>query len=99
MLLMVGLNALVTEKGINNTMKGYLGELKLSIPWSDLKTKPLKAYIDNLHILAVPKATADYDPVEEDEAIQAAKQKKLSDAEKLALNRKTNGNLGYVSAT
>lgn len=37
-------------------LSGYLGELKLIIPWSNLKTKPVKVFIENVYLLAAPKS-------------------------------------------
>lgn len=34
---------------------GHLGELTLSIPWSNLKTKPVQVYIKDVYVLAVPR--------------------------------------------
>lgn len=34
--------------------EGYLGELTLSIPWSNLKGKPCKINIDNVYLIALP---------------------------------------------
>jgi vacuolar protein sorting-associated protein 13A/C len=38
-----------------DVLEGYLGELTLSIPWSNLKNKPVKVYINNVYLLAVPR--------------------------------------------
>jgi vacuolar protein sorting-associated protein 13A/C len=38
---------------------GYLGELTLNIPWSNLKNKPVKVFINNVYLLAVPKAESE----------------------------------------
>lgn len=37
-------------------LSGYLGELTLIIPWSNLKTKPVKVFIENVYLLAAPKS-------------------------------------------
>ncbi|TPX68863.1 hypothetical protein SpCBS45565_g02841 [Spizellomyces sp. 'palustris'] len=68
-------------------LEGYLGDLTLSIPWNDLKNKPVKIFINNVYVLARPKAAGDYDPIEEDERMQKAKQERLETAE-MILNRK-----------
>ncbi|KAI8912336.1 hypothetical protein DFJ77DRAFT_511881 [Powellomyces hirtus] len=67
-------------------VEGYLGDLTLSIPWNDLKNKPVKIFINHVYVLARPKAAADYDPIEEEEAEQKAKLQKLETADML-LNR------------
>jgi vacuolar protein sorting-associated protein 13A/C len=38
-----------------DVLEGHLGELTLSIPWSNLKNKPVKVYINNVYLLAVPR--------------------------------------------
>ncbi|KAJ3171453.1 hypothetical protein HDU88_007532 [Geranomyces variabilis] len=65
---------------------GYLGDLTLSIPWNDLKNKPVKIFINHVFLLARPKAAAEYDPVEEEETAYKAKLQKLETAD-LLLNR------------
>ncbi|KAI8929325.1 hypothetical protein BC831DRAFT_410850 [Entophlyctis helioformis] len=74
-----------------DVLDGYLGDLTLSIPWSDLKNKPLKVEIKNLHILAMPKASVEYDPVEEEERLQNIKKQKLAAAEEMLLRTKNAG--------
>ncbi|KAK0532867.1 Vacuolar protein sorting-associated protein 13 [Tilletia horrida] len=67
--------------------EGYLGDLTLSIPWSNLKGKPVRVLIENVYLLAAPKnAAAEYDEKEEEERAQAAKQEKLASAELLGRN-------------
>lgn len=34
---------------------GYLGELTLIIPWSNLRNEPVKVIIDHVYLLAEPK--------------------------------------------
>lgn len=61
-----------------------MGALTLSIPWSNLKGKPVRVLIDNVHLLAEPKnASIEVDEAEEEERAQAAKQEKLANAELL----------------
>ena len=60
-------------------LDGCVGSLTLSIPWSDLKGKPLKIGIRDVYILAVPQGSREYDPEAEQEEELAAKQKKLHD--------------------
>ncbi|OAJ41917.1 hypothetical protein BDEG_25446 [Batrachochytrium dendrobatidis JEL423] len=74
-----------------DVIDGSLGELTLSIPWSDLKGKPLKVAINNLYILAAPKASADYDPVDEEKNAQILKKKKLAAAEQMLSRAKSSG--------
>ncbi|PWN25799.1 DUF1162-domain-containing protein [Jaminaea rosea] len=64
--------------------EGYLGALTLSIPWSNLKGKPVRVLVENVHLLAAPKnASVEVDEEEEEERAQAAKQEKLANAELL----------------
>ncbi|WFD35586.1 Vacuolar protein sorting-associated protein 13 [Malassezia cuniculi] len=65
--------------------EGYLGQLTLSIPWSNLKGKPVRVLVENVSLLAVPRdASVEVDPVEEDKREQALKQERLQQAELLA---------------
>ncbi|KAF9431274.1 hypothetical protein BGZ94_003589 [Podila epigama] len=63
---------------------GYLGELTLSIPWSNLKNKPVKVYINNVYLLCVPKSESEFDPEEEAARAQALKEDRLANAELLS---------------
>lgn len=64
--------------------EGYLGDLTLSIPWSNLKGKPVRVLVENVYLLAAPKeASAEVDEDEERERAEAAKQEKLANAELL----------------
>ena len=67
--------------------EGYLGDLTLSIPWSNLKGKPVRVLVENVFLLAQPKAaSADINEEEEEARAQAAKQEKLANAELLGRN-------------
>ncbi|CAI2166885.1 9593_t:CDS:10 [Funneliformis geosporum] len=66
-----------------DVLEGYLGELTLNIPWSNLKNKPVKVFINNVYLLAVPKAESEYDPEEDERRAQQLKQEKLANAELL----------------
>ncbi|WFD18280.1 Vacuolar protein sorting-associated protein 13 [Malassezia caprae] len=64
--------------------EGYLGQLTLSIPWSNLKGKPVRVLVENVSLLAAPRdASVAIDEAEEDERCQAVKQQKLAQAELL----------------
>ncbi|KAG0208228.1 hypothetical protein BGX33_006369 [Mortierella sp. NVP41] len=67
-----------------DVIEGYLGELTLSIPWANLKNKPVKVYINNLYLLCVPKGESEYDPDEEAARAQALKEDRLENAELLS---------------
>ncbi|KAK9446960.1 uncharacterized protein V1518DRAFT_387785 [Limtongia smithiae] len=64
-------------------LQGHLGELTLQIPWSNLKNKPVKVFIEDVYLLAVPKANQEYDEAEEERRKQLVKLEKLEDAELL----------------
>jgi vacuolar protein sorting-associated protein 13A/C len=73
-----------------NVVEGHLGSLTLSIPWSNLRGKPLKVQIEDVFLLAAPKEDADYDAEEEDRRAHAVKMEKLDSAE-LLKERSTEG--------
>jgi vacuolar protein sorting-associated protein 13A/C len=73
-----------------NVVEGHLGSLTLSIPWSNLRGKPLKVNIEDVFLLAAPKEDADYDAEEEDQRAHAVKMEKLDSAE-LLKERNTEG--------
>jgi vacuolar protein sorting-associated protein 13A/C len=73
-----------------NVVAGHLGSLTLSIPWSNLRGKPLKINIEDVFLLAAPKEDADYDADEEDRRAHAVKMEKLDSAE-LLKERNTEG--------
>lgn len=73
-----------------NVVEGHLGSLTLSIPWSNLRGKPLKVNIEDVFLLAAPKEDADYDAEEEDRRAHAVKMEKLDSAE-LLKERNTEG--------
>ncbi|BFZ60577.1 Vacuolar protein sorting-associated protein 13 [Saitoella coloradoensis] len=67
--------------------EGYLGSLTLQIPWSNLKGKPVKVLIEDVFLLANPKADQEYDEADEERRAQALKQEKLDSAELLGGSR------------
>ncbi|KAA8648687.1 hypothetical protein EYZ11_008781 [Aspergillus tanneri] len=66
-----------------NVVEGHLGELTLSIPWSNLRGKPVKVDIEDVFLLAAPKEDVDYDPEEEERREHAIKMDKIESAELL----------------
>ncbi|KAL5336775.1 hypothetical protein BJX70DRAFT_400270 [Aspergillus crustosus] len=64
-----------------NVVEGHVGELTLSIPWSNLRGKPVKVDIEDVYLLAAPKEDVDYDPEEEDRRAHAIKMDKIDSAE------------------
>ena len=66
-----------------NVVEGRLGELTLSIPWSNLRGKPVKVNIEDVFLLAAPKEGDEYDADEEEKRAVAVKLEKLESAELL----------------
>jgi vacuolar protein sorting-associated protein 13A/C len=66
-----------------NVVDGRLGELTLSIPWSNLRGKPVKVNIQDVFLLAAPKEEDQYDADEEEKRAVAVKLEKLESAELL----------------
>lgn len=66
-----------------NVVEGHLGELTLTIPWSNLRGAPVKVYIENVFLLASPREEAAYNEEEEDRRKQRIKIEKLDSAELL----------------
>ncbi|KAJ5899161.1 hypothetical protein N7495_003905 [Penicillium taxi] len=66
-----------------NVVEGHLGQLTLSIPWSNLRGKPVKVDIEDVFLLAAPKEDADYDAEEEDKRAHTLKMEKIDGAELL----------------
>ncbi|KAI1625793.1 hypothetical protein EDD37DRAFT_625576 [Exophiala viscosa] len=66
-----------------NVVEGRLGELTLSIPWSNLRGKPVRVNIEDVFLLAAPKEEDDYDAEEEEKRNVAVKLEKLEGAELL----------------
>ncbi|KAK2879531.1 hypothetical protein FQN49_000785 [Arthroderma sp. PD_2] len=64
-----------------NVVEGHLGELTLTIPWSNLRGKPVKVHIQDVFLLAAPKEDSTYDPEEEKRREHAVKMEKLESAE------------------
>ncbi|KAJ3391183.1 hypothetical protein HDU84_006397 [Entophlyctis sp. JEL0112] len=67
-----------------DVVEGFLGELTLSIPWNDLKTRPVRVMIKNLFLLVAPKAETDVDDdnlINEAERAHKAKMDKIEAAE------------------
>ncbi|KAI5970317.1 VPS13 [Candida margitis] len=60
---------------------GHLGELTLQIPWSNLKSKPVRIIIEDLYVLASPIILQDYDAEDDEKRQQALKESKLKDLE------------------
>ena len=73
-----------------NVVEGHLGTLILSIPWSNLRGKPVRVNVEDVYLLAAPKEDAAYDEDEEKKRAQSVKMEKLESAE-LLKERNTEG--------
>lgn len=62
---------------------GHLGELTLQIPWSNLKSKPVKVIIEDVYILASPIILQDIDIEEEERRELLVKKEKLENLKAL----------------
>ncbi|KAL9128311.1 MAG: hypothetical protein Q9217_002989 [Psora testacea] len=66
-----------------NVVEGRLGELTMSIPWTNLRGKPVRVNIEDVFLLAAPKEEAQYDEEEEVKRAYDVKMEKLENAELL----------------
>ncbi|KAB5527937.1 hypothetical protein GE09DRAFT_408196 [Coniochaeta sp. 2T2.1] len=66
-----------------NVVEGHLGQLTLTIPWSNLRGAPVKVFIEDVYLLASPKEEAQYNEEEEEHRRQRIKMEKLDSAELL----------------
>ena len=73
-----------------NVVEGHLGQLTMSIPWSNLRGKPVKVNIEDVFLLSAPKEEADYNAEEEEQRAHSLKIEKLESAE-LLKDRTTEG--------
>ncbi|QKX55761.1 uncharacterized protein TRUGW13939_02859 [Talaromyces rugulosus] len=73
-----------------NVVEGHLGQLTLSIPWSNLRGKPVRVDIEDVFLLAAPRENSDYNPEEEERRAHVIKIDKLESAEILR-ERNTDG--------
>ncbi|KAI9780763.1 MAG: hypothetical protein M1839_006551 [Geoglossum umbratile] len=64
-----------------NVIEGHIGLLTLQIPWSNLKGKPVKVYIEDVFVLAAPKEDSEYDEEDEARRRHAVKMERLDSAE------------------
>ena len=66
-----------------NVVEGHLGELTMSIPWTNLRGKPVRVTIQDIFLLAAPKEDAEYNEEEESKREHDVKMEKLENAELL----------------
>ena len=66
-----------------NVVEGHLGQLTMSIPWANLRGKPVRVNIEDIFLLAAPKEDASYDEDEETRRAHDVKMEKLENAELL----------------
>ena len=64
-----------------NVVEGHLGQLTLSIPWTNLRGKPVRVNIEDVFLLAAPKEDAEYNEEEEAKRANDVKLEKLENAE------------------
>ncbi|KAI9251543.1 hypothetical protein BY458DRAFT_17568 [Sporodiniella umbellata] len=64
-----------------NVSEGYLGQLTLVIPWSNLRSEPVKVIVDHVYLLAEPKSEANLSVEEEEERLLNVKRRRLATAE------------------
>lgn len=73
-----------------NVVEGHLGQLTMSIPWTNLRGKPVRVNIEDVFLLAAPKEDAGYNEEEEVKRANDVKLEKLENAE-LLKQRNTEG--------
>ena len=73
-----------------NVVEGHISSLTLSIPWSNLRGKPVRINIEDVFLLAAPKEDEEYNADEEEKRTHAVKMEKLDSAE-LLKERNTEG--------
>lgn len=73
-----------------NVVEGHLGQLTMSIPWTNLRGKPVRVSIEDVFLLAAPKEDAEYNEEEEVRRANNVKLEKLENAE-LLKSRNTEG--------
>ena len=73
-----------------NVVEGHLGQLTMSIPWTNLRGKPVRISIEDVFLLAAPKEDAEYNEEEEEKRANDVKLEKLENAE-LLKSRNTEG--------
>lgn len=66
-----------------NVVEGHLGQLTMSIPWTNLRGKPVRINIEDVFLLAAPKQDEEYNEEEEKKREHDVKMEKLENAELL----------------
>ncbi|GMM33802.1 membrane morphogenesis protein [Saccharomycopsis crataegensis] len=66
---------------------GFLGQLTLQIPWSNLRGKPVKVIIEDAYLLATPMLVDEYDEEKIKERELSLKRKKLQDLDLIEENK------------
>ena len=74
-----------------NVVEGHLGQLTMSIPWTNLRGKPVRINIEDVFLLAAPKQDEEYNEEEEKKREHDVKMEKLENAE-LLKQRNLEGN-------
>ncbi|MBW0562763.1 hypothetical protein O181_102478 [Austropuccinia psidii MF-1] len=78
-----------------DVVEGSIGSLVLTVPWTALGSRPLKAAIDNIYLLAIPSSKSKFDPEDDERHKQATKMEKLKNSELLLSS--TAGTPGNIS--
>ena len=66
-----------------NVVEGHLGQLTMSIPWTNLRGKPVRVNVEDVFVLAAPREDSDYNEQDEANREHAVKMEKLENAELL----------------
>ncbi|KAH9459830.1 hypothetical protein Pst134EB_008053 [Puccinia striiformis f. sp. tritici] len=66
-----------------DVLDGSISSLVLTVPWTALGSRPVKAVIENIYLLAVPRSEDNFDAEEDEKRKQASKMEKLKNSELL----------------
>jgi len=66
-----------------DVLDGSISSLVLTVPWTALGSRPVKAVIENIYLLAVPRSETNFDAEEDEKRKQASKMEKLKNSELL----------------
>ncbi|KAA1100602.1 hypothetical protein PGTUg99_027292 [Puccinia graminis f. sp. tritici] len=66
-----------------DVLDGSISSLVLTVPWTALGSRPVKAVIENIYLLAVPRSENNFDSEEDEKRKQASKMEKLKNSELL----------------
>ncbi len=72
-----------------NVHSGYLGQLTLQIPWSNLRNEPVKVIVEDVYLLIEPTNDERYNSEEEERRAQAVKQENLATLDIITKNQES----------